>query len=51
VEFFSATKIRELLFVSCCHESQHLQKSGAYNTKTYNFSTEEAKNLSEIQKY
>ena len=42
-ELFSATKIRELLSISCCHQSQHLQTSEAYNTRTYNFSTKEAK--------
>ena len=42
-KLFYATKIRELLSISCCHQSQHLQTSEAYNTRTYNFSTKEAK--------
>ena len=49
-EFFSATKIQELPSISCCHQKQHLLKSEAYNTKTYNFSAKEAKNSSEDQK-
>jgi len=49
-ELFSTTKIRELPSVSYCHQSQHLQTSEAYNTRTYNFSTKEAKNSSEDQK-
>jgi len=39
-EFFFAINIRELPFISCCHQSQHLQKAEAYNTRTYNFSAE-----------
>ena len=39
-ELFSATNIRESPFTSCCHQNQHLQKSEAYNTSTYNFSAE-----------
>ena len=50
-EFFSATKIQELPFISCYHQKQHLLKCEAYNTKTYNSSTKEAKNLSEDQKF
>ena len=49
-ELFSATKIQELPSVSCYHQSQHLQTSEAYNTRTYNFSAKEATNLSEDQK-
>jgi len=50
-ESFSATEIQELFSVSCCHQKQHLLKSEAYNTKTYNSSAKEAKNLSEDQKF
>ena len=32
-----------MTFVSCYHQSQHLQKSEAYNTRTYNFSAERSK--------
>jgi len=42
-EFFFAIKIRELPSISCYHQSQHLQKSEAYNTWTYNFSAERSK--------
>ena len=49
-EFFSATKIQELPFISCCHQKYHLLKSVACNTMTYNFSAKEAKNSSEDKK-
>ena len=41
-ESFSATKLLELPSASCYHQKQHLLKSEAYNTMSYNFSTKEA---------
>ena len=42
-EFFSATKIWESHSVFCYHQSQHLQRLEAYNTRTYNFSAKRSK--------
>jgi len=49
-ESFSATKIQELSSISYYHQKQHLPKSVACNTMTYNFSLKEEKNSSEDQK-
>jgi len=50
-ESFSAIEIQELFSISSCHQQQHLLKSEAYNTKTYNSSAKKQRICQKIKNF
>ena len=50
-DFFSATKLQEFPSASYFHQKQHIPKSEAYNTMTYNFSAKKQKSCKKIKNF